>query len=39
MIATKEFQTTAVQEVEELKAEKNTLIKRKASSLSTIRFL
>lgn len=32
MIATKEFQTAAVQEVEKLKAEKNSLIKRKASS-------
>ncbi|KAG6861878.1 hypothetical protein C0995_010584 [Termitomyces sp. Mi166 len=29
MIATKEFQTAAVQEVEKLKAEKNALIKRK----------
>lgn len=29
MIATKEFQTAAVQEVEQLKAEKNALIKRK----------
>lgn len=29
MIATKEFQTTAVQEVEKLKAEKNALVKRK----------
>jgi kinetochore protein Nuf2 len=39
MIATKEFQTTAVQEVEDLKAEKNALIKRKANSLFTISFL
>lgn len=29
MIATKEFQTAAVQEVEKLKAEKNACIKRK----------
>jgi len=33
MIATKEFQTDAVQEVEILKAEKNALIKRKVSSM------
>ncbi|KAG5643896.1 hypothetical protein DXG03_009467 [Asterophora parasitica] len=33
MIATKEFQTVAVQEVEKLKAEKNALVKRKARAL------
>lgn len=36
MIATKEFQTAAVQEVEQLKAEKNALIKRKVNSLFTV---
>ncbi|KAG6816946.1 hypothetical protein H0H87_001461 [Tephrocybe sp. NHM501043] len=36
MIATKEFQTAAVQEVEKLKAEKNALVKRKEALNSEI---
>lgn len=39
MIATKEFQTAAVQEVEKLKAEKNALVKRKASELLNSTYL